>query len=114
MKKIVWTYFWSPFSFGRNRQPTGCEMKVTDRYELGKGFYGYKIVSNNNTVIIVEDKSGAIIGNNLNEVMNDIENSDVALMNNQIEDAIHILESVKIISEEEFWLVYESKIKINK
>jgi hypothetical protein len=105
---IAWTYFYNPFVMGGSTwQPEGCELEKTERIDLGAGFFGYKYVSPKGKTIIVEEKSGAIIGNSVEEVKNDIANSVIKVMTKQVEDACQTVKTVKVISQEKFWEVYD-------
>ena len=105
----AWTYVYSPFRMGGDTwHPTGFEFESNERIELGKGFYGYVLKSPNGKTIVVEEKSGAIVGDSLERVKADIENGDIEIMKQQVKQACDV--NVKIIDEEDFWKIYD---KIN-
>jgi hypothetical protein len=93
---------------GNIDQATGFSFEQYDfpdnRVELGKGCFGYTIKAPNGETIVVEEISGAIVGNNLEEVKQDIEHADEKVIRNQIESACK--ENVRIVSQEEFWKIY--------
>lgn len=53
----------------------------------------------------MEEKSGAIVGTSLRGVRTGVEYGDIKIMENQVERACK--ENVTIISEEEFWRIYD-------
>jgi hypothetical protein len=102
----AWTYVYNPFVMGGNtHRAKGFEFEGVERVELGKGYYGYTLQSPNGKSIVVEEHSGAIIGNSLEDVRNDIDQGDSEVMKKQVEKACK--EVVIIISESEFWSLYK-------
>ena len=105
---IAWTFVYNPFVMGGNVwQPKGFKFDRKEKKDLGKGFYGYQLFSPKGKEVIVEQKSGAIVGNSLEEVRKDILSSTIEIMQKQVEDACKQLCLVKIISENKFWDIYE-------
>lgn len=102
----AWTYFQNPFSVGGNtHQAKGFEFQGKKKVDLGKGYFGYGLKSPKGTTIIVESRSGAIIGNSIKMVKNDIQKGDFEVMKNQIDRASKV--PVTIIPEHDFWIKYE-------
>lgn len=103
----AWTLVYNAFVMGSNVwQPKGFEFEdAAERVELGKGFFGYVLQSPAGKTIIVEERSGAIVGNSLDTVRNDIAGSKGKVMEDQVVDACKV--QVQIIGEEEFWKVYD-------
>jgi len=104
---IIWTYFRNPFILGgRVNQPTGCEIEVKEEQYLGQGYCGYEIITPKGNTIVVEKTSGAIIGDSINSVRNDITEGSPEVMKKQIEYACEELKSIKLIDQDEFWNTY--------
>jgi hypothetical protein len=105
---VVWTYFKRPMTMGGSvLRPVGYKTLVSHKLDLGKGFYGYEIKSPMGVTVIIEEKSGAIVGNNLDTVKKDIALSNIDTMQNQVNNAREKLKAVEIIDETKFWSIYE-------
>lgn len=92
---------------GRVNQPTGFETELDNLQELARGFKGYLVTTPKGKTIVVEEKSGAIIGDTIANVRKDIMTcDDILLMEKQVEKACREQEKVLVISEEEFWEAY--------
>jgi len=103
---IVWTRAYRPFMMGGDvHAPIGIDLNPGERQDLGKGFYGYVIVSPVTSKIhIAEEQSGAFIGSSLKQVRNDIEScEDIEFMKQQVKDAIKTREKVDILNKDKFW-----------
>lgn len=82
-------------------------MEVKNKIDLGGGFFGYEIISPKGITVIAEEKSGAIVGNSLEQVKKDISLGVVGEMDNQVSKTMEESKSVKIIQSNIFWNRYE-------
>jgi len=103
---FIWTYFKTPFAIASQKQPVGCLVLVSCKLALGRGYSGYLVPTAYGGYVICEEHSGAIIGNSLNEVREDIRSGNVEVMRRQIIDARKESEIAKVIAPEEFWSEY--------
>lgn len=108
----AWTYFYNAFTMGgKLNVPTGFEFDEThyQLHDLGEGYFGYELTAPSGKTIVVENTSGAIVGNSIEEVQADIVGAVLAgqqnMMKNQVMNAAR--EHVRIISKEEFWAKYD-------
>ena len=103
---IVWTRAYRPFMMGGDvNGPVGIEVTPGEKLDLGKGFYGYAIVSPvTGKVYIAESETGAFVGSSLEQVRDDIAScNDIERMKNQITEAKEKAKKLDIISPESFW-----------
>jgi len=110
---IVWTMGYRPFMMGGDvNAPIGIDIDPGERMDLGKGFFGYAIVSPvTGKVHVAEAETGAFIGSSLKQVRNDIEVcNDIEMMKGQVEAAKELLKKVDVLKPDEFW-EYVSRCK---
>lgn len=100
----IWKRAYNPFVFGGNTHYNiKTEMVDAPVIELGKGFKGI-FVEQNGVTGVYELESGGLVGDTIQEVINDIELcDDIELMKKQIEEAKKELETAKEVSNEEFF-----------
>lgn len=110
-KLTIWTYFKTPFAFGSQGRLTGCEVYVVEKLDLGHGYFGYRVPMPNGGDVICEGLSGAIVGNSLDMVREDIRSGDNGMMRRQVEEACQKRKQVEIIDPEEFWDVYMKSVE---
>ena len=102
----IWFWGYRPFLMGGEvNGPVATDIDVGERVELGKGFYGYVIVGPKHTVV-VEETSGAVVGNVLEDVRHDIETGEQHTMDDQVAWAIQQRERADVLSNDEFWRIY--------
>jgi hypothetical protein len=108
-KMIIWTYKYNPFQMdGRLSRPFGCNVEVGEPVELGKGYFGYEVKSPSGRTVVAEKSSGAIAGNSIEQVREDIALCNNAqMMDEQIKQALINSKLVDIVPLDEFWSVYE-------
>jgi hypothetical protein len=92
---------------GRCNQPTGCEVEIDEEFYLGNGYYGYEIKLPSGKTRVIEKTSGAIVGDTIKEVRNDITEGDKKVMEDQVIHACKESKEVRVISQEEFWKIYD-------
>ena len=105
MKHDIWTWCYSAFSMGgKPKRPMIAEMDCVEKYDLGKGYCGYSVINpNTKTSLIIESETGAIIGDNLETVKQDIAEADESIMKEQIKNAKKRLVNAERITADEFW-----------
>ena len=111
---IVWTYVTNHFIMGgKKNRPTGTEVDITDaeKINLGKGYYGYEIKTPKGDVIVIEANTGAIIGNDIKTVKQDIDEADESVMASQIEKANIEMQKVQVMDNFRFWNMYHKSLK---
>ena len=102
---LVWTAGYNPWVMGGDvHAPVGTELEVGEKIDLGKGYFGYLVVSpiSGNTHV-AEAETGAFVGDSINDVRKDIEEADEKMMAEQIAAARERLKKVRRFSKEEFW-----------
>jgi hypothetical protein len=107
---VIWTQFKSPFAFGNQLTPSGCEVEVVEKLTLGHGHYGYRVPMPNGGDVICEAHSGAIIGNSLETVRENVRAGDAGKMRQQVIVACNEKSKVKKFIPETFWRYYERSI----
>lgn len=104
--KFIWTRGYSPFIMGGDvNAPVGCDMECTP-VKLGRGFNGLTVDTPKGNLIVAEMETGAIVGNSLEQVKEDIQHGNMDIMLQQIQDAKLLLPKARHISAEEFWSRY--------
>lgn len=108
MNIIIWTNAYSPWIMGGNvNAPIGVKAEVGEPIKTPKGFKLYEIMSPNRKItVIAEATTGAIVGNSVEQVKEDIRIGDRKIMRNQIKEAEKKLKTVRVVSEQEFWSRY--------
>lgn len=109
MKKLIWTRGYNSWVMGGYvHQPVGIDVDVNEQVDIGKGFKAYVVQSPNKKVtVIVEARSGAIIGNTLARVKKDIAEGDLEVMKKQVSDAVAMVKGVRRMEHDYFWTHYQ-------
>ena len=104
--KFIWVTGYNAFVMGGSTNYIfGAELKALP-VSLGKGFKGLVVTSPNGTVRVAEFETGAIVGDSVEQVKQDIREGDKALMLNQVKAAQQQLDTWRKViakSPEEFW-----------
>jgi hypothetical protein len=79
---------------------------VGARRSLGGGYYGYAVSTPKGGTVICEETSGAIIGNSLEAVRNDIKVGNLDVMKQQVTHACNELKKATIVPRDNFWDIY--------
>ena len=104
MKKKVWITNYRPFIMGGDvNAPIMCEVEILGEYDLGKDYTGWLFVIPSGKTFVAESITGAIIGNTLEMVREDIAEGNPQVMEQQINDAKEIVKKAYMGTEEEFW-----------
>lgn len=100
----IWKRAYNPFVFGgKTNYNIKTEIVGVPVVNLGKGFKGVYI-EKNGIAGVYEVESGGLVGDTIQEVINDIEScDDIELMRAQIERAKKELETAKEVSNEDFF-----------
>jgi hypothetical protein len=88
---------------GDVRRPISCDVPVSGPFDLGKGYQGYLGVAPNGRTFVVESETGAIVGNTLENVIDDISQGDPDVMRRQIEKARETVKRAQEMSQDDFW-----------
>lgn len=105
--KRIWTWGYRPFIMGgRCNYVLACDWECDGPHDLGGGYTGWVATAPNGVTRVVEDKSGAIVGDSLSAVRQDIKDGDPKVMNQQLEEAIAQAKEAEVKSAEHFWMVY--------
>lgn len=75
-----------------------AELECTGPHDLGKGYVGYIAKSPSGKSFVSEEKSMAIVGNNLYEVQQDIKMAKKQIMISQILDAKKKYEAMDVVN----------------
>ena len=105
MKHAFWTMCYSPFVMGGDCwSAIIAEVECSEEVDLGRGIKGRVAVSPLDfKVYICESETGAIIGNEMTAVLEDIRVADEAVMAKQMEDARKCVAKARRLTEEQFW-----------
>lgn len=112
MRIKAWTEAYNPFRMGGScYYPLAVETNGSEWFDAGKGFMCGKIYSPDKTrSAIVEMRSGAIVGETVEQVMKDVaECDDFNIMEQQVKEALERISSLstEVVTEEEFWNFYK-------
>jgi hypothetical protein len=106
---VAWTYVYNPFVMGGPTTVAKGFNLFTEElpvFDLGSGYFGYFCLSPSGKGIVVEKETGAIVGNSIEKVKEDIRTAERGIMKEQIMTARRT--KVITISEKEFWGLYKS------
>lgn len=104
MRLTVWTAAYSPFMMGGNvNAPIKTEVEAGDKFDIGKGFEAYLVVSPKGKTHVVEAKTGAFVGTTIDEVKADICAGDMKVMRKQIKAAREEFKKAIPLTNDEFW-----------
>lgn len=109
---LIWTTGYRPFILGGNcNAPLGIEISEEELgppIDLPFGFQAYEFENpNSGETHIIEKTSGAFIGNDLQQVCNDIEQcGDKEMMQKQVANALEQRRSVETMEPEKFWALF--------
>lgn len=101
----IWKRGYSPFMLGGevNRPIKTTVDVVGDPIKVGKGFEVYEVKSPDGRTFIAEATSGGIVGDALEQVMEDIEAGDPEFMRKQVKEAFLERERARPVTVEEFF-----------
>lgn len=97
---VIWKKRYRPFAFGNPHENIKTEIDTPDIIDIGKGF---KAVFIENAGVF-ELTSGALVGDTIEKVQNDIAScDDIKMMVEQVENAVLERENAKLVSYAEFF-----------
>lgn len=110
-KKVIRTIFtlgYRPWIMGGSvNYYLAAKVRVTGPHKLGKGFYGYLATGPNGKTKVADATSGAIIGDTLEEVRNDVATApSIKGMKEQIKEAVAMTKDIyrfEVHPKEFFW-----------
>lgn len=92
MKLTIWTRAYSPFIMGGNvNAPIKTKVEAGDKFDIGKGFEAYLVVSPKGKTHVVDAITGAFVGTTIDEVRADVAEGDIKVMRKQINDLRKIM-----------------------
>lgn len=101
---IIWTQAYRPFRMGGDvNQPIGVDVEVTEPIDVGCGMSVYAVVAPDGRMAIAEATSGAIVGQSLAQVRQDVAAGDPEVMAEQVASAHAMLTHVGVLDPEEFF-----------
>lgn len=104
MRKLFWTIKYHPFVMGgRTHRATGCEIPCIGPYALGEGYEAYVGMTPKGNVMIAEKTTGAIVGDSIAQVREDIVKGDPEVMAKQVSEAREMLQDLVRVKEYEFY-----------
>ena len=101
--RMIWTTRNNPFSLGKKIDYVGCVLNCKGPFDLGKGYKGWVAIAPNGKKFVAEHETGAIIGNSLKQVKDDIAAGDEEVIREQMVEALKNLQRVQIVSTDQFW-----------
>jgi hypothetical protein len=106
---FVWTLAHRPFIMGGNcNGPIGIEVAVGEQIPLGKGYFGYVVVSpKTGKTYVAEVETGAFVGNSVAAVRDDIASAADNVMQQQMVDARELRETADKVDADYFWRLLE-------
>ncbi len=99
----IWIPAYRPMMLGGDVHAPVCTQVEGTPIDLGKGFKGYSVVTPAGGVVIAEAKSGAIVGQSLEQVLRDIERADPIYMKKQVKEATAQFLKSNHLPSEQFW-----------
>lgn len=105
MTKIkIWTEAYRPFIMGGDcNAPVCTEVEVGEPFDLNDEIKAYVVVSPNGNTYVAEATTGAIVGNNAQQVKKDVATADPDVMKEQLEGAKLRFKKAVFIETQEFW-----------
>ena len=102
---LVWTRGYRPWIMGGDvNGPVGIDVEVGEKLELGKGYFGYVVVSPiTGSTHVAEAETGAFVGTSLQQVRDDVKEADDDVMQCQIDHAREQRKTVTVLAPDDFW-----------
>jgi hypothetical protein len=102
---IVWTLGYSPWIMGGDvNGPIGVDIEVGEKLDLGRGYFGYVVVSPiTGLTHVAEAETGAFVGTDLETVRGDVKAAEERVMMQQIDMAREQRKRVRVLAPDEFW-----------
>lgn len=106
----IYTKTYNPFILGGDvHQFIKTDVPVGEPQDLGKGYSAYLVTAPNGTAYVVEATTGALLGTDLSQVLEDVVQGDPAIIENQLSKSKLDFEKARLIQPDEFW----RKLKAN-
>ena len=107
----IYTKMYFPFTMGGDVwQARSCEVPeemLDGPHYLGRDYRGYLITTPHGHYVVAEATTGALVGPNLKEVIEDIKTGDWDLMDSQMEQAQIDSTQAQPMDPDEFWRRWE-------
>ena len=107
---VIWTDFKHPFVVGGYRA-LGCRIRISNSSILMNNTKIYGTLTPSGKTVYVEATSGAIVGTNITDIINNVEEVDMEVIEEQILAARAQVAGIKVIDADRFWKVYERSIE---
>ena len=100
----IYTATYNPFILGGDvHQFIKTNVPVGEPKDLGKGYSAYLVTAPNGAVYVVEATTGALLGTDISQVLEDVAQEDPAIMENQLSKSKLDFDKAKLIQPDEFW-----------
>lgn len=101
---LAWIPRYRPFIMGGDvHQPAKAELVVEEMIDLGRGFFAAKVKAPNGKDFYVETVCGAFLGDDLNMILEDVKQGNVAVMWDQINRGTIQRDKAELINSDPFW-----------
>ena len=107
-KKLkIWIQSYRLFLMGGDvNAPAMTEVEDYIAVVLAKGIHGFLVPNPNGGIVVVDSYTGGVVGDNLDQVRTDIEDSDLKVIMGQLEEMKKFAERAYFLSNDEFWKLY--------
>lgn len=106
----IYTASYNPFILGGDvNQFIKTDVPVGEPQNLGKGYSAYLVTAPNGTAYIAEATTGALLGTDFGQVMEDIAQGNPTTMDDQLSKSKLDVEKARLIQPDGFW----RKLKAN-
>lgn len=105
----MWTRAYRPFITGGDvHSPIATDIKAGGPVSIGKGFKAFLAASPKGTPLVIESKSGGIIGHDLATVRNDVATAKLSVMRKQVREESDFGKRADILTNDKFFSMYPS------
>jgi hypothetical protein len=102
----IWTQAYRPFICGGDVHAPVATHADGQPLIIGRGFRGYAVKNPVGGFVIVEAKSGGIVGRDLKSIRRDVESASITLMRKQVREAVGKSKQAVLVEPDEFWQMY--------
>jgi hypothetical protein len=95
----------SPFTLdGKVKEPLCTEIEVGQRFDLGKGIFGFVLMSPlTGESVVAETSTGMIVGLDIKSVRKAVQCGDEESIRKQLEGGLQRYKCARLVSNDEFW-----------
>lgn len=103
----IWTLAYRPFLLGDPNTPISTDVEPIMSYVASDSITLHEFISPGGVTLIAEGVTGAVVGRDLAEVLNDIREGDPAVMKQQIQQAQKVVRNATFMYPDEFWTLVD-------